>query len=790
MKTDREFEQELMASGMVHFRMLPDDRDSLDRFFAEKDVKDSAPLWDGREASAFVLTGNGSAVLSKDTEGAVLLSAPARMEHWPEGCPEDGDYCNFGALNASLIPSRSDWRAYNRIVFEVYPRTKGMHSPMLSLQLYNDGEVKIPDRYMREGFHTVYLRNGRWNTVIWEFPSLPRDLVTGFTFQVNSYGKELSMEDVISVEIRNIRLEAVEQVSHTLGWETDPGLVVCPTNGYAAEGKKTAVTSEEADIFTVVRADSDETVFSGKTEIVVNEKGTFTVCDLSVLCESGTYRIKCGNAESPVFTISGDPWYRALWKAVNYLYSERCGCPIGRGHGTCHTDILAKHAGKTIVYNGGWHDAGDVSQQTLQTGEVASALLKAAEAVRGKHTALYARIMEEAAWGIDFVLKTRFGDGFRATSAGICRWTDGFIGTFDDCAARVHDHSFENYLLAGVEAEAATGFRTMDPELSDKCIAAAIEDFAHAEKAFAERGPELPSFYEHTYNSSISLYHAVAARTAARLYEQTGDGEYEQAVARHLAEVMNCQETGGTGGCPVRGFFYRDDTKKTIVHFNHQARYECFTECFTEALRVLPDHAENARWRQALALYGEYLKCMSGYSAPYGMQPAGIHKTDEYLDSAVFELLHLLTAYEDEKENYKEQLENAAKLTPEYVVRMFPVWFSFRGNAAVHLSEGLSAANIGACLCDEQLTEIGREQLYFLFGRNPFGQSLMYGEGSRFPALYGALNGEMTGAVPVGMETRGNEDVPYWPVENNATYKEVWTSSVGKVLTLIAALSK
>ena len=64
----------------------------------------------------------------------------------------------------------------------------------------------------------------------------------------------------------------------------------------------------------------------------------------------------------------------------------------------------------------------------------------------------------------------------------------------------------------------------------------------------------------------------------------------------------------------------------------------------------------------------------------------------------------------------------------------------------------------------------------------------MYGEGSRFPALYGALNGEMMGAVPVGMETRFNEDVPYWPVENNATYKEAWTSSVGKVLTLIAAL--
>lgn len=788
MKTDLEFEQELAASGMVHFRMLPDDAESLDRYFAGKKTEASAALWDGQKAEAFCLEGVGSAALSEETPGAILLSAPARgLERWPDGCPDDGDYCNFGALNASLIPALSDWRAYNRIVFEVYPRTKGMHSPMLSLQLYNDGEVKIPDRYAREGFHTVYLRNGQWNTVIWEFPSLPRDRVTKFTFQVNSYGKELSMEDVISMEIRGIRLEQVSEVSHTLGWETDPGMVVCPTNGYLLHGKKTAVTSENAERFTVTDADGT-VVFSGETERVENEKGCFTICDFSDLQEAGMYRIRCGSAQSVLFTVSEDPWYRALWKAVNYLYSERCGCPIGRGHGTCHTDIIARHAGKTIVYNGGWHDAGDVSQQTLQTGEVASALLKAAAAVKDKHTALYARLMEEAAWGIDFVLKTRFGDGFRATSAGICRWTDGFIGTFDDCPARVHDHSFENYLLAGVEAEAGKGFETMDPELADKCRAAAVQDFDWAEKAFIERGPELPSFYEHTYNSSISLYHAVAARTAVRLFAQTEDARYEEAAAAHLKAVIRCQENGDTAGCPTRGFFYRNEEKRTIVHFNHQARYECFAECFAEALRVLPGHPDCEAWKNALTLYGGYIRDMNAYSAPYGMQPAGLHKKDEYLDGDTFRLLHLLTAYEDEKENYKEQLESAMQVNADYAVRMFPIWFSFRGNAAVHLSGGLSAARTGEVLGDEKLTEIAREQLYFLFGKNPFGQSLMYGEGSRFPALYGALNGEMMGAVPVGMETRFNEDVPYWPVENNATYKEVWTSSVGKVLTLIAAL--
>ncbi|HJA31078.1 MAG TPA: hypothetical protein H9956_05450 [Candidatus Eisenbergiella pullicola] len=46
----------------------------------------------------------------------------------------------------------------------------------------------------------------------------------------------------------------------------------------------------------------------------------------------------------------------------------------------------------------------------------------------------------------------------------------------------------------------------------------------------------------------------------------------------------------------------------------------------------------------------------------------------------------------------------------------------------------------------------------------------------------------MVGSIPVGIETRGNGDVPFWPMENNATYKEVWTTSAGRWLSLAAEL--
>ncbi len=42
--------------------------------------------------------------------------------------------------------------------------------------------------------------------------------------------------------------------------------------------------------------------------------------------------------------------------------------------------------------------------------------------------------------------------------------------------------------------------------------------------------------------------------------------------------------------------------------------------------------------------------------------------------------------------------------------------------------------------------------------------------------------------MPVGIQTRGNEDLPFWPQANNATYKEVWTSTVIHWLRIMADL--
>lgn len=787
MKNQNDFDQLLLQTGMLHWRMPIDETASLEHRIRQKPVSCSKPLWDGTSLNHWTKTGHGTLTVTENN--TLCLQATARTDHWPEGSPADGDYCAFGSLNASLQVEQSDWQPFNRLHFQIYPDCVGMHSPMIALQLYNNGKEKIPDRYFREGCHTIYLKNAQWNDCIWEFPSLPRDCVTSLMFTVHCYGKELSMDDLLCFEIKDICLEHTPIVSHTQGWQCDKNTVIYSTEGYWVDGAKTAVTSEKTNSFQLCSASSGLPVYIGTPLPLKNEKGLFYLWDFSAVCEEGTYFLKSDppKINSDIFQIAVHPLYQSVWSVLNFLYCERCGYPVGRGHGSCHGDIIAEHNGLKLIYNGGWHDAGDVSQQTLQTAEIVHSLLEMAVRVQEKEPALYYRIMEEAVWGLDFILRMRFADGYRATSAGIRRWSDGLIGNMDDCCARIHNHAFENFLMAGVEAYAARVLEEIDFPLSQKAYLAACEDYQFAHNRFEEKGMELPIFFEHSYNSSLSQYWATASWAASQIFSCKGESRFGDFSVEYACRMLTCQETGNKN-CPIAGFFYREPDHKAIVHFNHQSREQIYMQALELLCLTQPVHHDKPYWEHAMLLHADYLKKIYSFAQPYGMLPAGIHKLDEYTDEQTFHLLHLMTSFEEDSSNYKKQLEHGIQLNKEYCLRFFPIWFSFRGNEAIHLSEGKSASILGRYFNDKELIQIAKEQLYWTFGKNPFGQSLVYGVGNNFAQQYGALNGEMAGSIPVGIETRGNEDVPFWPMENTATYKEVWTTSAGRWLWLAADL--
>lgn len=783
-----QWNKKLMESLYVHYPLEPECDKSMEAFNLKKPVLHSVALWDGSSMEPWSFEGEGQAAIK---DGNILcLETKSRSDHWPESevranDAANGFYATFGSYIAHLDVKGLDLQRGNRIWFKIKPVCPGLHSPIIRVGFVNNGAIKIPDAYSREGFHAMNLKNNEWNIFIWEIDAIAHDAIEEISFNIHRYGKEVSSGDDLLFELCDIQLQEVKaNVVH--GWQCEQESVSYATTGYFTDGQKIAIANTGEESFEIITAGDQTVVYNGTIERVNNHFGTFDVLDFTSLKTEGQYRIRFGGTVSEAFPIGKELLESTLWKLINFLYCERCGCPVPNCHGTCHQDVIARHNGVEMVYSGGWHDAADVSQQTMQTAEILDAVIAAAEKVKDTNQLLYRRMMEEANWGLDFILRMRFGDGYRASHAALRRWTDNLIGNMDDCEADVHNRSFENFVFAAVQAGAAEAWKELDPELSWKCLDAAKEDFKFADERFRVVGLEEPYFPEHTAGAGLSQYYAVAAWAAGKLYRIAKEAYYYDCAIEYAEKVVSCQEDGDD--LPMKGFFYRDESKKYIIHFSHQARDHVFVMALAEVCSALTGHERVPVWEEAMKLHGEYLKGLSQYTAPYGMLPAGIHHISEADDEETFRLVHPKVDYPRERVNYIEQLKQGIDLGGGYYIKTFPVWFSYRGNSAIHLSMGKAASILGAYFGDSGLTEIAREQLYWTLGKNPFGQSLIYGAGNRYGQQYTALLGETVGEMPVGVQTRGNEDVPYWPQGKIATYREVWTTPPGRWMWIAADL--
>lgn len=785
----KEFEQQLKDSLYIHTPLSYDETKTMEVKALAKKVLASRTLWDGKTLDRWRFDGEGEAEVRNDV---LVMKSRARSDHWPETearavNAEKGDYATFGSYEAKLDVSGMELASMNRMAFEIRPLCNGWHSPIVRPAFVNNGEIKIPDAYSREGFNAINLKNFEWNTCLWEIDSIAHDKVEEVSFIMHRYGQELSGGEELLFEIRNIRFETVEDLAVVHGWQCHGDTAAYSTTGYFRQGEKTAIANTPAKEFSLVDAETGEPVLTAPVRRVRNRLGEFAVLDFSSVTAPGTYFLRFGESHTAPFRIADDILESAVWKLINFLFSERCGFPVPGKHGTCHGDVTAVHNGLRMSFQGGWHDAADVSQESVQTGETVNALMEIAASVKDTDPMLYARLMEEANWGLDFVLRTRFGDGYRATGAGIRRWTDGLIGNMDDCSARVQNNSFINFQLAGVEAKAALAFAGSDPALAWKCKDAARDDFAAACKRFEETGVEAFIIGEHSTGSPRSQYYAAACLAASRLYRVTSDKQYAKSAEAFADKILACQEDGGSG-LPMKGFFYCDETKAHIVHSSHQSRDQIFVQALAEACETQPENPNKARWEAGMRLHGEYLKGLMPYNAPYGMIPSGIYQISEADDEATFNRVHPRVDFLREKLNYVEQMKEGAPLGKDCYVRSFPVWFSYRGNSGVLLSMGKAASLLGRYFRDEELMQIGREQVYWTLGKNPFGQSLIYGEGENYGQQYAALLGETVGEMSVGVQTRANEDLPYWPQANIATYREVWTTPPTRWLWIAADL--
>lgn len=718
-------------------------------------------------------------------DGQIRMCLPVNTGKRAQGPADDPDYATFGRSTISYNFHQRNLEHFNHISFEAFPQCEGVAIMNLNVFLNNEEKSDL-------GAHLVNLRNNQWNKVVVDISGLKRDRVNGLDIYTDLKGRNQALCDSFSYLIRNIRLELVSGSEEETGWSPIEGHIAHSFSGYFADGSKTAILRlpdagkkelpDDGHPFQLVDVVSGETVYTGIQQTTTTTIGSFGVLDFSPFKKEGDYRLVCNGLSTAPFHIGDDIFLHAKKLLLNFIFCQRCGYEVEGVHGACHNDVFCTFENKHILYSGGWHDAGDLSQQTLQTCETAGALLEAWQRTTDKRSYLASRLLDESKWGLRFVLRSRLGKGFHASSIGLLHWTDGIVGTADDIfTVRSQDTSYDNFLYAAYEAFAA---RVMPASaLRDSLEQAAVEDFQFALDKFERCGYDhFPHIMEHTYNTSPSLYHATMSWAASQLFMLTGNKRYGEIAVSSIGYAMECQE--GEGVCP--GYFYRDKTRKSIVHFIHQSREQLFMQALISLCESQPKHEEFGRWMRSIRLYANYLKGIFQYTAPYGMMPSGVYQTEEYADSAGFHALHIF-APPNAHLLYDEQLKKGARLDDNHFVRRFPIWFNiFNGNETIILSTGKAAAMCGNFLRDDDLLQIGREQLYWTVGKNPFCQSLIYGEGSRYPSMDSFSSGEIMGETPVGIRSWGSEDLPYWPHTNNACYKEVWVTSAAKFLSLLS----
>lgn len=795
---DSLLEQQLYASGLVHTPLPLDAARSYEANGWKKKVLQSVPLM--QETGTDGWTHEGVGALSYSTrmtvsgKGSICLRFPTDTGHRATGPANDPDYATYGHSAATYHLGGRNLEGYNRLVFSIYPDCEGARVVNMNLTFTN-ADTPAKKGYNRPtGSHLINLVNKTWNHCFLEIDEYQRDCVVSLSFSTSLNGRDRTTGDTATYYIGGLQLQTIAGAERTSGWEPSEGKIIYSGTGYFTQGTKTALMSARgqrpgAEDFCLLDAATGKMVYEGRGVIQSTSIGRYLVFDFSAYTRPGEYVLKTASGiTTRQFRIGDRIWEDSQWRVLNFIFCQRCGYPVPGKHAACHADLASEHDGKRVSYNGGWHDAGDLSQQTLQTADVTFALLEASEAQRDKNPALAARLREEAEWGLDFVLKNRLGNGWHASSMGLLIWQDGVWGTRDDITSvRTQNFAFDNFLYAAYEAYAALTC-TNDPMQREYLCRVAEEDFAYALQKFRRDGYD--SFvqpYEHTYNTSKSQFRATVSWAASQLYRLTGKPEYARLAAEHIRYVLACQrieplkDEQGT-----RGFFYRDKTRRSVVHYIHQSREQVYMQALILLCQTQPGHVDRGQWENAIRLYGDYLKGLMNYTYPYGMLPSGVYHREEYKDSANFYALHLFPPA-DAARLYTEQLSRGVRLDDEHYVKRFPVWFNiFNGNTAVHLSTGKAAALCGHYLKDDELLNIGREQLYWTVGKNPFGQSLIYGEGYNYPQMNNFSSGEAIGEMPVGIRTLGNEDIPYWPQTNNACYKEVWVTSAGKWLSLLA----
>ena len=458
---DPKLERQLHESGLIHHPLPLDIENSFEANGWKKEVLQSAPLTRSAGTEGWSHSGAGSMSFSTEKtvsgKGSIKLQFPTFTGKRATGSPSDPDYATYGNSSVTYHLDGANLEKYNRIVFSIYPDCDGARIVNMNLTFRNADTPAKKGYNQPSGSHLINLINKEWNQCFLEIDEYQRDKVMSITFSTALKGKDRTTGDSAIYYLDNLQLQTVKAPEKVSGWIPADGKISYSTTGYAVNHPKTALINTNLTIDAGKRfqllTPTGEIAYEGDIRKEKTTLGEFGLIDFTSFNNPGEYQLKVGTSLTPTFRIGERLWEDSQWKVLNFIFCQRCGHPVPGKHSTCHVDLMSRHDGRSISYSGGWHDAGDLSQQTLQTGDVTFALLEAYNKQRNINPALAARLREEAEWGVEFILKNRYGDGYRASSMGLLIWQDGVFNTLDDISSvRVQNMAFDNFLYAGYEA--------------------------------------------------------------------------------------------------------------------------------------------------------------------------------------------------------------------------------------------------------------------------------------------------------------------------------------------------
>lgn len=766
---------------MQNFPLAVDEQHSLMAAWEKKPVLATSLVDDMETEGRWNVTGIGKMGYSKDRardgkqslrfstsmRDTAYLALPGNKNKW--GSQFFNISGQAGAASLQLrFDTPQDWSKFNRISFWVYVHPTSLPRHNINLNIKNEGTFQTILSSARSHYAND-LKPGIWNHVIFEMPHLERDKVTQFSITRELTGVNPGEDEIVTYDIDKLEIQQVETDQYE-GWNVSPDKFSFSHIGYRPDDAKIALAGVGGGKFELINP-QNKVVFSGNVKVSKSKNGTFNQLDFSDFKTAGIYRIRSGSLVSNPFPINENVWLGPITKGLNFYFCERCGYDVPGLHKACHMDWQGFRGDVKKVINGGYHDAGDLSQGIWRTSMATYAMLNNLDALQQRNDTsdLSDNIRSEIAWGLQYLLKTRFGDGYHIHWCRMRMFTDNIIGTVDDVLIPAENLAWENFLAAAVESRAAKVFGKSDPDLARQLREAAIDDW---QAGVASR----KTWNEATYEEAS--WGATSSLLLARL---TGDEKYKIQAAGFGNLLTQCQEQRFVQGIPITGYFFSNTKRQQVIHNKHSAFEEAAMIALSMLCNELPENENWIQWYSSSVLYSEYfLKRGSKIAAPFNLLPNSVWTRAEILVEKDEKLRPMLL----------KQFNEGTALNDEYVLRTFPIWNDnlFHGNTNIQLSGAWALAEASKLRKDPEGMKLVGNQLEWVMGANPFGQSLMYGSGYDFPPQFAYCLKDIVGSLPVGMDSRAG-DSPYWPATNSATYKEMWMEPVSRFMGAVSVYS-